>query len=463
MKNPANVNFTIMDNNPWEAIDSELGITDATLYSDNRKHNDSIIDPNTGNFLKSKPTAQYNLKPVFAKLLNRNVFMQMETSARIDHPDGLGAYTKTLQPLSNDYRHFYYRNSAGAVLESNSRFLKGDQSFSETLPTGLINYRAKIQYKLPLNYVRIGANDSQQIPAGYANNTPGYGDRNVNASQIKPYLFYLGATDSSGNVLPAAKLNLALHVKDVIAPFPYGESEELKNGVISRFPAANNLTDASYINDMRKLYAFNENMLSSAIVSSNDWAADNTGNIANTPFRALSPMGEDILIAFANAEYTAQIEAGIPPAPSEDNVTVKFRTGVSDNAGIATSTMRIRYFDTLAAVQSRTLTSSWKNTSTESTLAEALPDETAIVFRGRPDDFPMAAPIAISASDNARDWDYYLGGSVADPDNPWSDWVWGNVRWGSDAANTRTFRTSFPVYGSNLIIRTIDKSIRNNN
>lgn len=465
MKNPADVKFTILDNNPWEAIDTEMGITDPGIYSANRIHNDSIINPTTGNFLKAKPTAQHNLKPVFAKLLNRGVFMQLETSARVAQGQSMGAYTKTIQPLSDDYKHFFYKNAANAILENASRFQKEAQTYSETLPNGKVDYRAKIQFKLPLNYVRVGGGDSLQIPAGYANNTPGYGDKAVDANLIKPYLFYLGATDSSGNALPATKLNLALHVRDVIAPFPYGESEEMKDGRISRFPAADNLSDDNnYEKDLRSLYSHNENLLMSALVDSDNWSADKDGKIDKTPFRALKSMGAALVAPFSDSEYMAQIENSIPPGYGEDNVTVKFRAGVTDNAGVASSTFSIKFFDTTSTQQTRTMAKNplWSSTSIVGTEAVSLNSETAVVFRGKPEQFPMAAPIEISAKDNARNWDYYNGGAQADVNNPWSEWVWGSVNWGNATPNERTFNTSFPVFGSKLIIRTIDKGIRNN-
>lgn len=460
--NPDKVKFTIMDNNPWEAVDNEVGITDVNIYNANRTHNNSIISPATGDFIKAKPTAQYNLKPIFAKLINRGVSMQLETAKRSSDANGLGTYMKDRQPLSDEYKNYFYKNAAGAILESASRFTKKEQSFLEELSNGKKNYRALIKYELPLEYVRVGGGDSRKIPAGYANNTPGYGDKNTNPNLIKPYLFYLSATDSSGNALEDQKLNVALHVKDVIAPFPYGESEELKDGRIAQFPAANNLgTPTSFVSDLRSNYSHSESLLSDNLVNSNNWAADANGNIANTPFRALKYMGNAVIAPFADSEYTTQIENGLTPGYAEDNVTVKFRTGVSDNAGIATSTFTIKFFDTNGVQQTRTINSEWHSSCDPAFIVKEVKDTTAVAFRGRPEIFPLAAPIEIVAEDNARDWDYYEGGTIADVNNPYSEWVWGTVKWGESIGNKRTFNTSFPVFGSKLIIRTIDKGIRN--
>lgn len=468
--NPSDVFFTIVDNNPWEAVDGVWGITDLATFNNNKTENHNLInitDPLNPTFKKAKPTAQYNLLPVFAKLINRRVEFQMDTASR--KPSG--AYEKVVQPPSDDYSHYYYRTSPSAPIQEHTpRYTIAEQTFSE-LVGGTTKYRGKIKYKLPLNWVRIGAGDSLQIPIGYANNTPGYGNKLVNNKLIKPYRFYLGATDSSGNVLSPRELNMALHVKDIIAPFPYGVSTEEKDNRTAMFPAgpAAGLPSQeldpdnfeNYYNNLRDRYAYNENIILNSWVNSNNWAADKDGLIANTPFRALKSMGNTVVLAWNDAEYLAQIENNLPPGFAEDNVPVRFSTGVMENAGMATSTLIIRYNDSLGVEQSRTVSSGWESTSDPAGSIVTASSTVAVVFRGRPEQFPMAAPIQITAVDNARDWDYYVSGSLLVADNPYSGWKWDNVFWGSDTSNSRTFNTSFPAFGSRLIIRTIDKGIRN--
>lgn len=473
MANPAQVKLAFSDNNPWEAVDSELGITSQAIFDSNRQHNVSTQSQINSLVASGKPSAHLNLKPVFAKLLNRKIRLAFETSAR----DTAGRYLKNRAGLNFDtlYSHYYTKNAAGAVLENNQRLQKESQSFSETAANGNISYFAKVFYKVPLNFICVGNGGSLKIPAGYANNTPGYYD--AAAKTIKPYEFYLEVTDSSGNKMAETPLNLVLHVRDNMPPNPYGVMTELKDNTVSYFPLmlkaaraagvpVSKYSDYSFKNVTKTTFDENFSDLSPT------WAADSTAdgyiNGKVGYYQSLKSMGDQIVAPFNDAAYTKQVDnitgAGVsflPPRFVEDNVEAVFQVGVSDNAGIATATLTFNYFDTTGAEKSRSISSGWHSTSLASGKIASTTGQATAVFRGAEAQFPMAIPIKIYATDNARDWDYYTTGSLADTNNPWSAWKWGTPTIGGNAFKTRTYKTSVPVYGSNLIIRTLDKTIRN--
>ncbi|GAB1354710.1 hypothetical protein MASR1M12_34490 [Erysipelotrichia bacterium] len=473
MANPAQVKLAFSDNNPWEAVDSELGITNKATYDANRLHNISTQSQINSMVASGKPSAHLNLKPVFAKLLNRKIRLAFETSAR----DTAGRYLKNRAGLNFDtlYSHYYTKNAAGAVIENNQRLQKESQTFSETAANGNISYFAKVFYKVPLNFICVGNGGSLKIPAGYANNTPGYYD--AAAKTIKPYEFYLEVTDSSGNKMAETPLNLVLHVRDNMPPNPYGVMTELKDNTVSYFPLmlkaaraagvpVSKYSDYSFKNVTKTTFDENFSDLSPT------WAADSTAdgyiNGKVGYYQSLKSMGDQIVAPFNDAAYTKQVDnitgAGVsflPPRFVEDNVEAVFQVGVSDNAGIATATLTFNYFDTTGAEKSRSISSGWHSTSLASGKIASTTGQATAVFRGAEAQFPMAIPIKIYATDNARDWDYYTTGSLADTNNPWSAWKWGTPTIGGNAFKTRTYKTSVPVYGSNLIIRTLDKTIRN--
>lgn len=473
MANPAQVKLAFSDNNPWEAVDSELGITSKAIFDSNRQHNVSTQSQINSLVASGKPSAHLNLKPVFAKLLNRKIRLAFETSAR----DTAGRYLKNRAGLNFDtlYSHYYTKNAAGAVIENNQRLQKESQTFSETAANGNISYFAKVFYKVPLNFICVGNGGSLKIPAGYANNTPGYYD--AAAKTIKPYEFYLEVTDSSGNKMAETPLNLVLHVRDNMPPNPYGVMTELKDNTVSYFPLmlkaaraagvpVSKYSDYSFKNVTKTTFDENFSDLSPT------WAADSTAdgyiNGKVGYYQSLKSMGDQIVAPFNDAAYTKQVDnitgAGVsflPPRFVEDNVEAVFQVGVSDNAGIATATLTFNYFDTTGAEKSRSISSGWHSTSLASGKIASTTGQATAVFRGVEAQFPMAIPIKIYATDNARDWDYYTTGSLADTNNPWSAWKWGTPTIGGNAFKTRTYKTSVPVYGSNLIIRTLDKTIRN--
>ncbi len=473
MGNPSEVKLAISDNNPWEAVDTELGITNKGTYDSNRLHNDTTKATIAGLVATNKPSASYNLKPIFAKLFNRKVKVAFESSSR----DAAGKYLKKRANLSFDslYSHYYTKNAGGAVVENNVRLQKSSQTFSETQANGNISYFAKVFYKIPLAQIRIGDGDTLKIPTGYANNTPGYYIKSSNT--IKPYMFFIEVSDSSGNKLSEKELNLALHVRDNMPPNPYGVMTEKKDNTVSWFPVMLKAARAASAKpENYHQYSFknlaNTTFSESFSDLSTAWTPDATPdgyiNGKVNYYQSLKSMGDKIVAPFKDDAYTKQIDNStsggvsfLPPRFVEDNVEAEFQVGVSDNAGVATATLTFNYFDGDGVEQSRTITSGWTSTSDSGGKIASYTGQSLAVFRGAEAQFPMAIPVKIIATDNARDFDYYTGGALSDPSNPWSDWKWHAPKIGGAADKTRTYKTSVPVYGSNLIIRTIDKTIRN--
>ena len=66
----------------------------------------------------------------------------------------------------------------------------------------------------------------------------------------------------------------------------------------------------------------------------------------------------------------------------------------------------------------------------------------------------MGIPVKIVATDNAKGWDYWTGTGES------GQWKWTNKYPGKTNANTRTFKTTVPVYDSSLDIRVLDKTIK---
>ncbi|HNS08595.1 MAG TPA: hypothetical protein PKN29_02785 [Candidatus Ozemobacteraceae bacterium] len=471
--NPSQVRLAFSDNNPWEAVDSELGITNQATYDANRQHNVSTQAQINSLIVSGKPSAHLNLKPVFAKLLNRKIRLAFETSSR----DAAGRYLKSRAGLNFDtlYSHYYTKNAAGAIIENNQRLQKDSQTFSETAANGNTSYFAKVFYKVPLNFICVGNGGSLKIPAGYANNTPGYYD--AVTKTIKPYEFYVEVIDSSGNKLAETPLNMVLHVRDNMPPNPYGIMTELKDNTVSYFPLM--LKSARAVNAPVSKYSdysfknltkttFDENFSDLSSTWSADATADGYINGKVGYYQSLKSMGDKIVAPFNDAAYTKQIDnvtgngvSFLPPRFLEDNVEAVFQVGVSDNAGIATATLTFNYFDSTGAEKSRSITSGWQSTSIASGKIASTTSQATAVFRGAETQFPMAIPVKIVATDNARDWDFYTTGNLTDINNPWSTWKWGAPTLGGNTFKTRTYKTSVPVYGSNLIIRTLDKTIRN--
>jgi len=468
--NPSQIRIAYSDNNPWEAVDSEMGITDEATYKNNRTANVSTQVTVASLISGQKPSSMHNLKPIFAKRFNRRVTLSFETASR----NADGTFTKKTAPL--DFGTLYshnYDKLTGA--ENIKRLEKDSQSFSQVKPNGTVSYFAKIYYKMPIGQVKIGAGDSLKIPTGYANNTPGYHNKANNT--INPYQFFISVTDSSGNELATKTLNLVLHVRDSMPPNPFGMMTEKKDSTLSYFPfmlkaaRAAGAKPADYhkysFKELSKT-TFDENFADLSTTWTPDATEDGYINGKVNYYQSLKSMGDKIVAPFKDAAYTKQIDNAqnngasfLPPRFIEDNVEAEFQVGVSDNAGVATAALTFNYLDGDGAELSRTINSGWISTCVAGNKIASYTQGALAVFRGKESQFPMAIPIKIVATDNARDFDYYSGGSLTDPSNPWSDWKWSAPTLGGDAIKTRTYKTSVPVYGSNLIIRTIDKTIRN--
>ncbi|MGM0598868.1 MAG: hypothetical protein ACQETH_03515 [Candidatus Rifleibacteriota bacterium] len=483
--NPASISFQISDNNPWESVDTVIGITHPRTYADNKSHNSGAPS--------RAPTSKFNYKPVFAKRLNRKVALSFDRAARIDtggvklfEPDQYAPSSDAsgdqtfAQTFGTKYTHLY--NDAGPVQKRMQRFL---QQPSKTRIGDRDVHISTIGFYVPLRHLAVNSEDedSNVLPKSYANNTPGYAAPIKGTPHIRPYKFYLSASDSSGNVLTNRKLNIALHPRDVHKPNPFAKFTEYKNNQISYFPILKGKADRDKIENSPgnpEECSFIENYLDQS-----DWIPDNNGvikiknqdNITVEKYEAMPQIGEDITFNFAGNNALAyyqdlandKVDPTPPPSYIEDNVEFTVRCGVNDNAGYAVAKLTYRYLDTDGKEQEQEIESTWTSQMKEASLggndpkiASTSPTVTGI-FRGTPDQFPMSIPVTIEAYDNAMDWDYYVGdgGELSDPEDPWSDWKWGSFRRGPSNKNSRTFKSSIPVYGTNLIIRTIDKGMRN--
>lgn len=486
--NPASISFQISDNNPWEAVDNVVGITNPTEFATNKSHNDAAPS--------RAPTSKFNYKPVFAKRLNRRINLSFDRAARIDTggvklyepdqpaPSSDASGNKTFaQTFGAKYTHFY--NNAGPVQNRMQRFLQR----SKDNVGGTDVYMSTIGFYVPLRHLAVNSENpnANVLPKGYANNTPGYDapitEDGVSKPHIRPYKFYLSASDSSGNTLGNRKLNIALHPRDVHKPNPFAIFTEYKNEQISYFPVIKGRADTGTIENSPgnpEECSYVEHYRDQS-----DWIPDNNGvitiknqnNIRVEKYLAMPQIGEDITFDFADNDALAyyqnlandEINPTPPPAYSEDNVEFTIGCGVNDNAGYAVAKLTYKYLDTDGNQKEKEIESTWRSHMKEASLggddpkiASTTPTVTGI-FRGTPDQFPMSIPVTIEAYDNAMDWDYYIGdgGELSDPDDPWSDWKWGPFRRGPSNKNSRTFKSSIPVYGTDLIIRTIDKGMRN--
>ncbi len=485
--NPASISFRISDNNPWEAVDSVCGITDQTTWNTNYNHNKTAPS--------EAPTAKFNYKPVFAKVLNRRVSLAYDRACRLDSgivklypPDQAApvnvSQSKNFVDSFGDMYVHKYNMVAGKPVPVEDKLQRDFQRHKDTIGTTDL-YFATIGFRMPLNFITVNSKDATKtnLPKGYANNTPGYDEGGV----IRPYKFYLSCTDSSGNLLSNRQMNIALHPRDVHKPEPYGFFTDYKDGVTSYFPirsdvcgnAAKNAIEATKSENSPQDTA--ETMLKEDYYDSNDWLPDDNGlirmkdsnNIETDFYKSLPSLGDNIFFDYSSdaskAFYVARVAEKIPPGSIEDNVEFSIGCGVSDNAGVATATLTFKYLDKDSNPQSRSVYSRWASALKVAGTAGVDPavasgtDQARGLFRGLAENFPMAIPVTIVAEDNALEWDTYpgAGGQLADPGNPWSDWKWGAHTRGASKKNFRTFKTSIPVLGTRLIIRTIDKGTRN--
>ena len=499
-KNPKDITFSMYDNNPWEAVDNVVGITNPTTYKNNYKWNRSLKN-------KAAPTSQYNLKPIFAKKLNRRALLTFESAKRITDPKKgpFGMYKKGMASDPemgaldfSDYGPYAHQFAAPGT----SHLIVTDQSSSYKNPVSGMNiYRAEIDYRMAISHIVL--NQYNTIPKGYANNTDGYiifADKAKTIKKdIKPYKFYLMLSDSSGNYLKVSdrdpkrpdddtpiplELNLVLNVKDTIPPIPSGVLHEKKNGSTSYFPVKSSLAQMDKKKPDYNYYAgnfvnsiFNEDPalvntdLDLGVELAENWLPDpnvdgkngvegyiNKVKVPRRNYQALKSLGDEIVKNFSDGGLVAQIENGLSPSYIEDNVEFTIKPEVCDNAGEATAVLTYKYLDQMGDERPRTVNCKWTS-NCEAAIASSTSEDLG-VFRASPNDYPLAIPVKIYAKDNSRDWDYYTSGQLSNPMDPWSDWTWNKPYFGNPVGNERTFRTTIPVYGSKLIIRTLDKGIR---
>lgn len=431
-----------------------------------------------------EPTSGINLLPMFTRAA-RDVRFEYDTATRnTDNSDeNIKKYGKMEVGRASELtgQDFGIETSPYAVnyLSGNKHQDRLILASSETSKTvgGTTKYEATLGYKIAITNIKLGNGDNNLIPEGYANNTPGY----------KPYSFYVSATDSSGNSTGFVPLNTALHVIDDIPPIAYGSIYDKKSNETSTFPYKTlgaqgkvglaTCTPAFDINSNGEYFG---SALSDEVKRLAAWIpADNANgyiaNCAELGYQALKSLGDDISVNVSDDVLKAQVLGGLSPKATEDNVECIFKVFVSDNAGCATATMTIKYYSKSGnngvAVEEKetTVSSGFASSAFEDenkgiatyTINPANKSSTMVVFRGGREQFPMGIPITIMAKDNAKDWDYYNPAEF-NYDSTVGSYSWPALREGNETGITRTFKTTLPVFGSDLDIRTLDKTIKNN-
>ena len=376
------------------------------------------------------------------------------------------------------------------------------QYFAEANASGTIYYNT--EYKVNLGMLNL------VLPANYAENTPGY----------EPYKFTVEISDSSGNYLrsdhspnpyrvdpsnnwlvkreESKPLNVLIHVYDKILPEPYFTVREFKGNASINVPeiridamspvapVSNNYAEILQQSMFHDIYTpANKGMVH--FYDDNDaWEANNlTGLVSKHTEEpgyvyeglefskfALPYKGSDI-VALNSSTYPASMLAVSGPGNGlaqgslvlEDNVEVLFHIGAIDNSGSAVATMTVKFFDINGAEQTRTIGDSklWNSPGLLTGGSDPLSRNRSgrVVFRrGSELNFPMVIPIEITVEDNARSNRTYNSLLQVHRDN-WSDnpaWD-GGIRPGVPAPNKRTFKTSIPVFGSTIDVRTLDKHL----
>ena len=508
-ENPDYVRFTLTDYNPWEAVDYKNGIplnkhieniaynfgqdycnkycaSNSYLLSSKPSGlpNDNIQELIRKEKESLRPTSKYNYKPIFSKEA-RDVRFMFETAMRkssvtskengqvvVDKANTLYSTINNRQ-FNKDYSRYAYHNRAGAV---DDKLLTSDVGTTYYQDVGNTRvYSATLNYKLAVAGIEIGTTlkdgvytPSNIVPDGYANNTPGY----------RPYKFYISLVDSSGNYINEKEFNLVLTVKDDIPPVGYGSVFDYKNEILSYFPykTKDRIASASELERAPSYCLSGENYLTGNLDNDkfirakiwlptndiNGYIGDDSNNITKS-YSSLISLDSKIVKNVKNSAFFEQIKANVTPRFIEDNVETQFKVFVSDNCGLATATLTLNYFSSSDDEEDKTgeITSNWVSGAdiaegSKNFIASNSEDLFHAVFRGKTEYFPMAIPIKIYAVDNARDWDYYPGGAV----NSDGNWKWNPIVQGVDTPNSRTFKTSLPIYSSNLDIRMLEKSMK---
>ena len=421
--NPSSIQFQVTDNDPWDGVS---GITSHAKYSSsNILANKTTIT----NYYGKAGSAYYNLKPVF-NTSNRGVQLYWNIAS----VNG----SRQVSLSTNPYKPSYGSFSPGTGL--------GTPSVTSTKDPTTSTYYSALDFTVPLSGLNNG--NPINLPKYYANNSPNY----------EPYKFWVSSRDCSGNESLDALLNLVIHMKDDIPPDPYAICQEFKNGTFARFPTNATLAnDDQFENNFRAATSFNQ-----TFVSRGNWMPESPGSNktneiwdgGNTGFQALWSVSDTI-----SALPETMMNSTVTPATMqvEDNVEVLMRVGASDNSGAATAKLTFRYFDINKAEQAQsTGSSTFTLPGISATAMTSAQSSTRAVFReGTSVKFPMAIPISIRTVDDARNWDKYTACNISN-----GTWSWGPMIKGGNAPNRRLFRTTLPVYGSELTIRTIESGVR---
>ncbi|MFA5597581.1 MAG: hypothetical protein WDA26_08455 [Pusillimonas sp.] len=432
------ITISIRDNNAWE----NASLEPHPDYEDrNKKDNDELI--------KENADASHNLKPVFN---NKNRYLKV--SYNIPTSPGIGVTKNAFVPG-------WGTNFTGITLITTS--LHEDTSAFGKLYGKLY---AKLNFELPLN--KLNNTSGITLPANYANNNP---------SSYEPLKFFISASDSSGNVMSETDLNVVLHVKDSIPPAPFGEIKELKSNGISYFPSmsTNESTGPDWFANFKTGIREAVNNYNTSTV----WTANaSTGKICNYGAKELFALpylngnGNNIISLTKVPFNTALNTSAFPPGNIhvednveevirvEDNVEVVIRAGATDNAGAAMPKLTYKYYDISGIEQTITVNypTSWTQdgVSYDSTAKTVIGSR--IIFREGGDEaekFPLGIPIIIEAQDDAREWDSYKSA-----EHNADSFTWGTLTQGTIKSLKRTLKTTLPVYGTKLDIRTIDRYLQ---
>lgn len=430
----ADVQFVVLDDNPWESDNAVTGVSSDTS---NTNRNDNI-DYKWGG--PSYFDSSYNLKPVFSKAVRMVSFVNDYNSAPSTHTYSIvqsnpSALT-TFVPLTNPYVGF----TPGFALPAIS-FTATSASF--------------LSVTIPLSQIKVDP-VSTKVPANYANNSPDY----------QPHSFSIVMKDSSGNQSLEAQLNCVLNIRDGIAPIPWAIMTNKKTPLEpSIFPDYEHTVPAGGVGSMT---SFNMALQIPVASSPRAWTSNSVGEFNfsdSTTMKVLQSISDDIVTQIDGGAYTALVQQVrdklAPPYYLEDNVEFVLSAGVSDNCGEATNTIEIKNLDLNGNVDVP-----W-TARTEFYFNAGKPVNDVLgpiigIFRGRPDQFPIAFPVSMVAVDNALAWDYY-----ADVNNNPQGWtsVPGNKflfpASPAPAPNTRTLRTSIVVYDSRMRVRILDRSLSN--
>lgn len=520
MTNPSNITFTVTDNNPWEAVQNNAGL-DLSKHIVNHSINNgaantiaycnsnetlkktlagvrSQVDSHSSGIKSQIKTAKnnhqksshLNLVPVFSRAA-RDVRMSFETAKRETSGTNIG--TVTVDKVNNLYENVngckfdsdkttenYYAYHWHSGVENKQYLSILNQSYNRTVG-GTVVYDSTIKYQMALTNIRLGQGANNVVPDGYANNTPGYGDWSGNSlTKIRPYKFYVSLIDSSGNYTGEKELNMVLNIKDDIPPIGYGSMTDHKDENTSTFPYKTDKAAGKFAEEScTPVYSLSgENYfamgLNPNLVREANWTAANTAmgymkGFNTNSYQAMKSMGDKIVTGIKDSVFTDQVKANLSPRATEDNVECTFGVYVTDNCGNATATMTLSYFNndgrsSNAQVEKTLKISSGfidakakmgKGTFNSDNMCASTSASINTVFRGKSDQFPMAIPVTITATDDAREWDYYKDCTY----NSDGTWKWGSIIQGAAANKKRTFKTSVPVYGSDLNIRTLDKTI----